>query len=164
VSSQTTSPAGRRHSKQEEPVDSYPNIPEVRQSHAGNALAMLSVFAILAFGIWAAIGTYTSPADKATAKPQAAATAAPTGAAAAAPAATSTSAATASATPAASGTAPAKAATPGAGGARVHVVGAGDTLYRIAQLYGTTVEAIMDANGFNDRSQVLHVGDKLNIP
>ena len=164
MSSQPTSPTGRRPSKQEEPVDSYPNIAEPRQSHAGNALAMLSVFAILAFGIWTAIGTFTGSADKSPTKPQMVATTAPTSAPAAAPAATSTVAATAATTPAASGTAPAKAATPGPGGTRVHVVGAGDTLYRIAQLYGTTVEAIMAANGFKDRSQVLHVGDKLNIP
>jgi len=44
------------------------------------------------------------------------------------------------------------------------VVGPGDTLTKIAQTYGTTVDAIMAANGITDRSKVLHVGDKLNIP
>lgn len=141
-------------------MDSYPNVPEPKQSHAGTALAMLSVFAILAFGIWTAFGTFTGT-DKGTASGSPAATVAPTKApAAAAP----TVAPTAAPTPTASGTAPAKAATPGPGGSRVHVVGPGDTLYAIAQRYGTTVDAIMAANGFKDRSQVLHVGDKLNIP
>ncbi len=165
VSSQPTSPTRRRASKQEESADSYPNIPEPRQRHAGNALAMLSVFAILAFGIWTALGTIAGSADKPATKPQIVPTSAPTAVPAAAPAPTAT--VSASPSPAAGATAasaPAKAATPGPGGTRVHVVGAGDTLYRIAQLYGTTVEAIMAANNFKDRSQVLHVGDKLNIP
>ncbi len=165
MSSQPTSPTRRRASKREEPADSYPNIPEPRQRHAGNALAMLSVFAILAFGIWTALGTITGSADKPATKAQIVPTAAPTAVPAAAPAPTATvSASPSPAAGAAAAPAPAKAATPGPGGTRVHVVGAGDTLYRIAQLYGTTVEAIMAANNFKDRSQVLHVGDKLNIP
>lgn len=164
MSSRTTPPSGGRASRQLEPEDSYPHIPEPKQGHAGNLLAILSVFAVLAFGMWTAIGTLTDTGDKSGAKTQATPSAAPTKAAAA-PAATSapTAAATAAAVPAAGG-APARAGTPAPSGARVHVVGAGDTLYKIASLYGTTVDAIMAANGFSDRSKVLHVGDKLNIP
>lgn len=164
VSSRTTSPSDQRASRQQESPDSYPNIPEPRQSHAGNALAILSVFAILAFGAWTALGTYTGSLDKPAAKPQTTATAAATQAPAAASAPTGTatpSATSSSATP--PGATPGRAATTTTGG-RVHVVGSGDTLYKIAQLYGTTVEAVMAANGFKDRSQILHVGDKLTIP
>ena len=110
--------------------------------------------------------TLTAPADKSAPKPQVLTTVIPTEPAAAAPGATSApSAATASAPAAAAPAAtPTHASTPGLGGTRVHVVGAGDSLYKMASLYGTTVDAIMAANGFTDRSKVLHVGDKLNIP
>lgn len=145
-------------------MDSYPNIPEPKQSHGGSALAMLSVFAILAFGIWTAFGTFTGSGDKSSITSQILPTVAPTKAPAAAPAPSATAPAPSATPTAAPGSTPARSSTAGPGGTRVHVVGAGDTLYRIAQLYGTTVEAIMAANGFKDRSQVLHVGDKLNIP
>lgn len=47
---------------------------------------------------------------------------------------------------------------------RIHVVEQGDSLYKIAQRYGTTIEAIMAANNITDRRQILHVGDQLLIP
>ena len=40
----------------------------------------------------------------------------------------------------------------------------GDTLNRIAQRYGVTVEAIMQANGFTDRNRILRIGERLVIP
>jgi LysM repeat protein len=47
---------------------------------------------------------------------------------------------------------------------RVHVVEGGDTLSRIAQRYGVTVDAIMQANGIPDRNRVLRIGERLAIP
>jgi LysM repeat protein len=47
---------------------------------------------------------------------------------------------------------------------RFHVVEGGDTLNRIAQRYGVTVEAIMQANGFTDRNRILRIGERLVIP
>jgi LysM repeat protein len=47
---------------------------------------------------------------------------------------------------------------------RFHVVEGGDTLNRIAQKYGVTVEAIMQANGFTDRNRILRIGERLVIP
>jgi LysM repeat protein len=47
---------------------------------------------------------------------------------------------------------------------RFHVVEGGDTLNRIAQRYGVSVEAIMQANGFTDRSRILRIGERLVIP
>jgi LysM repeat protein len=47
---------------------------------------------------------------------------------------------------------------------RFHVVEGGDTLNRIAQRYGVTVEAIMQANGFQDRNRILRIGERLVIP
>jgi LysM repeat protein len=47
---------------------------------------------------------------------------------------------------------------------RTHVVEGGDTLNRIAQRYGVTVEAIMQANGFTDRNRILRIGERLTIP
>jgi LysM repeat protein len=47
---------------------------------------------------------------------------------------------------------------------RIHVVEGGDTLNRIAQRYGVTVEAIMQANGFTDRNRILRIGERLVIP
>jgi LysM repeat protein len=44
------------------------------------------------------------------------------------------------------------------------VVEGGDTLNRIAQKYGVTVEAIMQANGFTDRNRILRIGERLVIP
>lgn len=45
---------------------------------------------------------------------------------------------------------------------RVHVVSKGDTLYSLARQYGTTVMAIMEANGLN--STLIPVGRQLTIP
>ena len=47
---------------------------------------------------------------------------------------------------------------------RVHVVEGGDTLNRIAQRYGVTIEGIMQANGFTDRNRILRIGERLVIP
>jgi len=47
---------------------------------------------------------------------------------------------------------------------RVHVVEAGDTLNRIAQRYGVTVEQIVQANSFSDRNRILRIGERLVIP
>jgi LysM repeat protein len=47
---------------------------------------------------------------------------------------------------------------------RTHTVEGGDTLNRIAQRYGVTVEAIMQANGFADRNRILRIGERLIIP
>ncbi len=68
---------------------------------------------------------------------------------------------------------PTSGATTGGGGAgvaagagtagRVHVVRIGDTLFGIAQRYGTTVAAIVEANGIADPDR-LEVGDTLVIP
>ncbi|TEU10318.1 MAG: LysM peptidoglycan-binding domain-containing protein [Anaerolineales bacterium] len=47
--------------------------------------------------------------------------------------------------------------------AQVHVVHRGETLYRIAQLYGTTVQALVAANNLADPN-LIHRGQKLIIP
>lgn len=39
-----------------------------------------------------------------------------------------------------------------------------DTMNRIAQRYGVTVEALMQANGFIDRGRILRIGERLIIP
>lgn len=52
---------------------------------------------------------------------------------------------------------------PPASGTIYHTVRAGENLYRIAQRYGTTVEAIMAANGIAD-ARSLKVGQVLLIP
>jgi LysM repeat protein len=44
----------------------------------------------------------------------------------------------------------------------IHTVAVGDTLYDIAARYGTTVQAIMEANGLT--STRLNVGQQLTIP
>jgi len=46
---------------------------------------------------------------------------------------------------------------------RTHIVVAGDTLSGIAKEYGTTVEAIVEANGITNPSLIV-VGQVLNIP
>lgn len=158
MSSQTAQTPTKRAQRKTEPEEPYPPVLEPKQNHFGNVLAILSVMAVLAFGLWAAFSTLT-----ATEKPptKASATAAPTKAAVQA-----TAVATAAPTiQAASPTnAPAQATTATTAGSKVHVVGSGDTLYGIARHYGTTVDAIMAANGFSDRSKILHVGDRLIIP
>lgn len=52
---------------------------------------------------------------------------------------------------------------PAANTTTIHVVQRGETLFRIAQRYGTTVEAIAQANGLKDVTQ-LQVGQRLLIP
>jgi LysM repeat protein len=54
-------------------------------------------------------------------------------------------------------------AVPPASGTIYHTVQAGENLYRIAQRYGTTVEAIMAANSITD-ARLLKVGQVLLIP
>lgn len=53
-------------------------------------------------------------------------------------------------------------APPPAPGTICHVVQAGETLFSLAQRYGTTVQAIMAANGLT--STTIYVGQTLNIP
>ena len=53
---------------------------------------------------------------------------------------------------------------PPPGARRTHRVAAGDTLAKIAQQYGTTIDAIMRANNFTDRGRILRVGEELIIP
>lgn len=59
---------------------------------------------------------------------------------------------------------PAPTAVPAPARSREHTVESGDSLFGIAQRYGTTIDAIMTANNMRDRSQVLNVGQKLAIP
>lgn len=54
------------------------------------------------------------------------------------------------------------ASTPTAGGATIHVVQRGETLFNIAIRYGTTVDAITSANGLSDPTQI-QVGQRLLI-
>lgn len=167
----TTDPAERRGAAQPEPEEVFPKIADPGRGQSANLFAFLSVIAILGFGIWAALGTLMAPAEgSGTAQPTAAAkssTSTAAGTALPAAAALPTVAVVVAPTTASAGSA--ASATPAArptstGGGQVHVVGQGDTLYRIAQQYGSTVEAIMAANGFDDRSKILHVGDRLTIP
>jgi len=58
----------------------------------------------------------------------------------------------------------AQAAAAAPGGSRMHVVEGGDTLNKIAQRYGVTVEALREANGLGDRARVLRIGERLVIP
>lgn len=156
MSSQPPRSTGRVSARAPEPEELYPHIPEPRQSSTGSLLAFVSVLAVLGFGFWTAVATITDSGDKPSERP----TSTPAATHTAAPAATAAQSAPASAptgTPAASST-----AAPGSG--RVHVVGQGDTLTKIAQRYGTTVDAIMAANGITDRGKILHVGDRLTIP
>lgn len=53
---------------------------------------------------------------------------------------------------------------PPPGARRTHRVAQGDTLARIAQQYGTSVDAIMRANNITDRARILRVGEELVIP
>jgi LysM repeat protein len=47
---------------------------------------------------------------------------------------------------------------------RQHTVQGGDTLFAIAQRYGTTVDAIVAANNLSSRSVTLRIGQVLVIP
>jgi LysM repeat protein len=53
---------------------------------------------------------------------------------------------------------------PPPGARRTHRVAQGDTLAKIAQQYGTTIDSIMRANNFTDRGRILRVGEELVIP
>lgn len=55
------------------------------------------------------------------------------------------------------------AASPPAQGQTVHVVQPGETLFRIAQTYGVTVDDLVAANNLADRN-LIHVGQELIIP
>ena len=59
--------------------------------------------------------------------------------------------------------APAPTPVPSSGQVIVHVVQPGETLYSIAYRYGTTVQAIIDANGITNPDQI-YPGQKLSIP
>jgi LysM repeat protein len=59
--------------------------------------------------------------------------------------------------------APTSAASTPAAGSRTHTVAAGETLSRIARAYGTTIRAIVDANGLSDPDRV-RAGQRLTIP
>lgn len=156
MGSRTPPPSSRRAPRQPELEDTYPHIPEPKQGHLGHLFAFISVLAVLGFGLWSAVGTLMATNDKPPPRTS------PTAAATAVVVSLPTAIATATSVAAAQPRQPTD--TPGTGSGRVHVVGEGDTLYRIAQRYGTTVEAIMAANGFSDRSKILHVGDRLIIP
>jgi nucleoid-associated protein YgaU len=58
---------------------------------------------------------------------------------------------------------PAAVATPAQGGAETYVVESGDTLWDIAERFGTTVDALVEANGLEDAAD-LTVGQQLTIP
>jgi len=78
--------------------------------------------------------------------------------------AVSTPLATAAADATAAPAAPAATSVPPSSGETiVHVVQPGETLYAIAYRYGTTVQAIIDANGITNPDQI-YQGQKLNIP
>ena len=162
MSSRTLGNASDSAGGRPQPEGIHPQIRQPKQGSTGHLLAFLSVMAVLGFGLWTAMGTLIGSAEKGSAKPAptVAATAGPTAAPASVPATIPAPAPTAASVPTPSPAAPAAAP----GGARVHVVAAGDTLFGIAQKYKTTVDAIMAANGITDRSKILHVGDKITIP
>lgn len=62
-----------------------------------------------------------------------------------------------------SGVARAQDSTPSSGGTTIHVVQRDENLFRIAMQYGTTVEAIAEANGISD-PRYIAVGQRLLIP
>jgi sec-independent protein translocase protein TatA len=75
--------------------------------------------------------------------------------------------ATASNTPAAAPSAPVAASSAPAAasnGTLSYTIQSGDTLDSVAQSHGISVEALMQANGFNQRDRVLYAGDRLQIP
>jgi LysM repeat protein len=160
MSNQHSRSSGRRPNSPLLPEGAYPNIPEPKEGHTAHLLAFLSVLLVLGFGFWAAVGNLVGSNDRPAAAAGPVGTAQPTAVGTPVPGIsmpTSAPAATPESTPAPAATAP-----PDSG--RVHVVGQGDNLYRISQQYGTTIEAIMEANNITDRSHILHIGDRLNIP
>lgn len=50
----------------------------------------------------------------------------------------------------------------GGGGSKTHTVSSGDTLYGLSRRYGTSVNAIKNANGLT--SDLIRLGQKLRIP
>jgi LysM repeat protein len=101
----------------------------------------------------ASASTVVTPTQSATAGPTATTAPTATPAPTAAPAPTATPAATAT---------PRPTATPAPSARTSYTVKAGDTLYGIAQTFGTTVAAIKDLNGLT--SNTIHVGRVLLIP
>lgn len=53
---------------------------------------------------------------------------------------------------------------PRTNGTAAYTVQSGDTLDSVAQRHGVTVEALMQANGYNQRDRVLYAGDRLQMP
>ena len=51
-----------------------------------------------------------------------------------------------------------------AAGQTIHVVQAGENLFRIALRYGVTMQSIVDANGLGSQDAILHVDQELIIP
>ena len=49
-------------------------------------------------------------------------------------------------------------------GTRFHTVESGDTLFTLAQRYGSTVDALVAANNLPNRNEPLRVGARLTIP
>jgi sec-independent protein translocase protein TatA len=85
-----------------------------------------------------------------------------------APVAASNAPVTASNAPVAASNAPAAPASnapvAASNGALSYTIKSGDTLESVAQGHGISVEALMQANGFNQRDRVLYAGDRLQIP
>ncbi len=166
----------------------------VRRSHTGHGLVFLLILGVLVAGLYLAVARPlgSSLVARRGAPGSFVATGPPTATVApgsggspiavltttAAPEATpepSTATPPVAPSPAAAATAPASAAprasaapmvataTPPAG-SRVHTVQAGDTLSALAQRYGSTVEAIMRANGIPARNTPLRIGQRLVVP
>ena len=138
--------------------DSYPQIKEPKEGHTSHLLAFLSVLLVLGFGFWAAVGSLVGSTEQAAPTSQPLPTAQPAQIAPPLPTVVSAPSAPTAAPEATPG------ATAAPGSSRVHVVGQGDTLYRISQQYDTTVDELMAANDITDRSHILHIGDRLTIP
>jgi LysM repeat protein len=47
---------------------------------------------------------------------------------------------------------------------RVYIAEAGDSLSRIAERYGVSLDALLQANGFDDPDRVLRIGERVIIP
>lgn len=161
MSSRASRPSSRRPGSPLLPEDSYPNIQQPKEGHTSVLMAFLSVLLVLGFGFWAALGSLAGTSEGQPSDPGSTPTAAATQMGAPIPPiAPAKSEATAA--PAPAPTEPSATSEPG--DSRVHVVGQGDTLYRISQQYDTTIEAIMEANDITDRGHILHIGDRLTIP
>lgn len=153
---------------------------DVRRSRNGGAgwgralrrvVALLAALAVVALVVAIGVGAIGGfPANGGVASPSASPSAAPTPAATPAPSPTPapatpapTPSATATPAPSPSPTvSPAPTATPSPT-VIVHVVVRGETLWSIAEFYGVTMQAILDANVI-DNPSVIVVGQKLVIP